>query len=215
MAGAAAAVKRGVAGLRIGLGSHTLMRWRSHSGSSEECLFPQLDRTARITVFLRVVHSLIHNRLHRAFEMLEEQPMPRVSKAQLRADRFRSRAVEVLTDPDWLDEGVRYWLEKQLRRERDYIYTENEHAALERIVAAGTLFDGWDDYSVPELLTAACRYKKDGDYEDELVFDKLQARNTARLRLGEMGHLVEFCRDVAGLPLAPFKPDIARYDDVA
>ncbi|HXQ82430.1 MAG TPA: hypothetical protein VN769_00030 [Xanthobacteraceae bacterium] len=141
--------------------------------------------------------------------------MPRVSKAQLRADQFRSRAAEVLKDSDWLDEGVRNWLEKQLRRERDYIYTENEHAALARIIAAGTLFDGWDGYSVPDLLTAASRYKADGDYEDERVFDELEARNATQLRLGDMSHLVGFCRNVAGLPLAPFKPEIARYDDVA
>lgn len=141
--------------------------------------------------------------------------MPRMSKEQIKSERFRSRAAEILREPDWLDEGVRYWLEKQLRRERDCIYTENEHAALARIIAAGTLFDGWDGYSVPELLTAACRYKADGDYEDEQIFDELGARNAIQLRLGEMGHLVGFCRNVAGLPLAPFKPEIARYDDIA
>jgi len=139
--------------------------------------------------------------------------MPRISKAQLRADQFRSRAAEILKDPDWLEEGVRHWLEKQLRREHGYIYTENEHAALARIIAAGTLFDGWDGHSVPELLAAACRRKADGDYEDERVFDELGTRNVTQLRLREMGHLVGFCRSVAGLPLAPFKPGIARYDD--
>jgi hypothetical protein len=152
--------------------------------------------------------------LHCVVETLEEQPVPRVSKAQLRADLFRSRAAEVLKDSDWLDEGVRRWLEKQLRRERDYIYTENEHAALARIIAAGTLFDGWDGYSVPELLAAARRYKADGDYEDEQIFEELEAKNTTHLRLGEMGHLVGFCRNVAGLPLALFKPEIATYDDI-
>jgi hypothetical protein len=141
--------------------------------------------------------------------------MPRVSKAQLRADQFRAHAAEVLKDSDWLDDGVRYWLEKQLRRERHHEYTENEHAALARIIAAGTLFDGWDGYSVPELLTAAGRYKADGDYEDERLFDELAARNATMLRLAEMGHLVGFCRNVAGLPSAPFKPEIARYADVA
>jgi len=30
-----------------------------------------------------------------------------------------------------------------------------------------------------------------------------------------MGHLVGFCRNVAGLPLAPFKPEIAKNDDIA
>ena len=140
--------------------------------------------------------------------------MPRVSKAQLRANQFRACASELQKDSGWLDEGVRYWVEKQLRRERDYIYTENEHAALERIVAAGTLFDGWDGYSIPELLSAACRYKADGDYEDELALDDLRARNVTQLRLGEMGHLVGFCRNVAGVRLAPFKPEIARNDEL-
>jgi hypothetical protein len=141
--------------------------------------------------------------------------MPRVSKAQVRADQFRSRAAEVLKDPDWLDEGVRYWLEKQLRRERDYVYTENEHAALARIIAAGTLFDGWDGYAVPKLLSAACRYKTDGNYEDERVLTEFEARNVTHLRLGEMAHLVSFCRNVAGVPLTPFKPEITRYHDMS
>jgi len=140
--------------------------------------------------------------------------MPRVSKAQLRADQFRSRAAEILEDSDWLDEGVRLWLQKELQREPKYIFTENEHAALGRIIAAATLFDGWDGYSVPQLLTTARCYKADGDYEDERVLNELEARNATQLRLGEMGHLVSFCRNVAGLPLAPFKPEIARYDDI-
>ena len=133
--------------------------------------------------------------------------MPRVSKERAKADRFRARVAEILKDPDWLDVGVR-----QLQRDRDYIYTDNEHAALARIVAAGTSFEGWDGYSVPELLIAARRYKADGDYKDERALDELEARDVTRLRLGAMGHLVGFCRNVAGLPLTPFKPAIPGYD---
>src|SRR5271154_1784819 len=102
--------------------------------------------------------------------------MARVSKAELRARQFRSQAAEILKDGDWLDEGVRHWLKKQLQRPPDYVYTENEHAALARIVAAGTLFEGWDGYPVPDLLPAACRYKADGNYEDERTLDELEAR---------------------------------------
>src|SRR5262249_34062731 len=134
--------------------------------------------------------------------------MPRISKEQMRADQFRLRAAEMLNDPDWLDEGVRHWLQKELRRDRDYKFTENEHAALARVVAASTLFDGWDGYTVPELLNAASRYKADGDYEDERIFTKLKARNAVQLRLGDMGHLVGFCRNVAGLPLKAFRPEV-------
>lgn len=132
--------------------------------------------------------------------------MPRLSKDQIRANQFRSRAAEVLEDSDWLDEGVRHWLEKQIRREPDYIYTENEHAALQRIIVAGMLFDGWDGYTVHELLAAASRYKADGNYEDEQEINELQSRNVDQLRLGEMAHLVAFCRNVAGLSLKRFEP---------
>jgi len=85
--------------------------------------------------------------------------MPQRSKARIRADQFRLRAAEVLKDPNWLNEGVRHWLEKQLQREPGYIFTENEHAALARIIAAGTLFHNWDGYSIPDLrrLPAATR----------------------------------------------------------
>jgi hypothetical protein len=146
---------------------------------------------------------------------LTEQPIPRVSKEQLRAAQFRSRAAELLKDPYWLDEGVRYWLEKELRRPPDYIYTENEHAALARIIAASTMFESWDGYTVPELLDNARGYKANGSYEDEVQLDELKARNPTQLRLREMAHLVGFCRNIAGLQLARFKPEIKNYDGIA
>ena len=141
--------------------------------------------------------------------------MRRLSKDQIRSSQFRSSAGEILKDPVWLDEGVRHWLEKQMRREPEYIYTENEHAALRRIIVAGTLFDGWDGYAVPELLAAASRYKADGNHEDEQEIDELQSLNVAQLRLGEMAHLVAFCRNVAGLPLKRFEPVLTEPEDRA
>lgn len=141
--------------------------------------------------------------------------MPRISKEQLRAAQFRSRAAEILKDTSWLDEGVRLWLEKELRRPPAYIYTENEHAALARIIAASTLFESWDGYSVPELLDNACGYKADGSYEDEVQLDELKARNPTQLRLSQMAHLVGFCRNIAGLQLAQFRPEIKSYDGIA
>jgi hypothetical protein len=138
--------------------------------------------------------------------------MPRFSKERLRADQFRLRAAELLKDSDWLEEGVRRWLRKELQREPNYIFTENEHAALARIVAASTSFDGWDGYSVSELIATAFPYKADGDYEDESFLVELRDRNPAQLRLREMGQLVGFCRSVAGHPLTPFRPEITKYN---
>jgi hypothetical protein len=177
---------------------------RSFVAGRPQSLFHQLRLSARIAVFSPPYPQ--------AYEQLRLGGsgglMPRISKDLIRAQQFRLRATEVLRDPNWLDEGVRHWLEKELRREPDYIYTENEHAALERIIAAGTLFDEWDGYSVSELLAAASRYKRDGNYEDEQEIDELQSRNVAQLRLGEMDHLVAFCRNIAGLPLKRFEPII-------
>jgi hypothetical protein len=139
--------------------------------------------------------------------------MARLSKERKRANQFRSRAAEILKDAGWLDEGVRAWLEKELGRDIQYIYSENEHAALARVVAASTTFEGWDGYSVPELLKAALRYKFDGDYEDEEILDGLQDKNPAKLRLGDMEYLVGFCRNVAGVPLEYFEPAVEKYND--
>jgi hypothetical protein len=138
--------------------------------------------------------------------------MARAPNEQIRANEFRLRAAEVLKDPDWLDEGVRHWLQKELDREAGHVYSQNEHAALARIIAAGTLFDGWDGYTVPILLAAAHLYKADGVYEDERLLDEIEARSVTRLRLGEMSRLVGFCRNIAGVPLAPFKPKITTYE---
>jgi hypothetical protein len=55
----------------------------------------------------------------------------------------------------------------------------------------------------------------DGNDEDELILKRHDAQNVTELRLEEMGHLVGFCRNVAGLPLARFRPQIAKYDDFA
>lgn len=165
--------------------------------------------------FKHIIHSLIPK-----LEIVDHwnfsgDPVPRLSKDQIRANQFRSRGADILRDPDWLDEGVRHWLEKQLARESEYLYTENEHAALARTIAAGTLFDSWDGHSVSDLRKVARQYMADGNDEDELILKRHDAQNVTKLRLGEMGHLVGFCRHVSGIPLAPFRPQIVKYDDFA
>jgi hypothetical protein len=140
--------------------------------------------------------------------------MARVTKAQREADRFRARAAEVLNDPDWLDEVVQRWLRKELQREPGYIYSEKEHAAMRRIIAASTLFEGWDGYTVLELVAAASRYVADYGYEYEKFVKELQASGRTKLRLGEMRDLVDLCR-YAGLDVARFDPEVDSYDEAA
>lgn len=140
--------------------------------------------------------------------------MARLTKEQRDANHFRARAEELLNDPDWMDEEVQRWLRKELQREPGYIYSEKEHAALRRIIAASTVFEGWDGRTVPELLVTASNYVADCDYEEEMFVKELQARRATKLRLGEMHQLVRLCR-VAGLDLPRFDPEVEPYDEAA
>jgi|ERR1043166_1350960 hypothetical protein len=140
--------------------------------------------------------------------------MARLTKGQREAEYFRTRAAELLQDPDWLDEEVQRWLSKELERERDYIYSEKEHAAMRRIIAASTLFDGWGGYTVPELIVAASKYVADYSYEEEMFVKRLQARGATKLRLGEMHQIVGLCR-FAGFDLPRFDPEVEPYDEAA
>jgi hypothetical protein len=104
------------------------------------------------------------------------------------AERFQLRIVALLEDPhDWLGyEHIRSWLHKLLRRKADEGYTPPERAAVARIIAARTPFEGWGDYTVQELVRAALRYAADFSYDDELFLKELEARHPTRLCLDDM-----------------------------
>jgi hypothetical protein len=140
--------------------------------------------------------------------------MPRLTKAQRETERFRAQAAELLKDPDWLDEEVQRWLRKELERKPSYNYSEKEHAAMRRIIAASTLFEGWGGYSVSELIVAASRYIADCSSEDEEFLNKLNSSAATKLRLREMGRLVGLAR-FAGVLLPRFDPEAESYDDAA
>lgn len=122
----------------------------------------------------------------------------------------------MLADPnDWHGyESQRRWLQKLLDPEHGDVYTPAGRAAVVRIIAARTPFEGWDGYSVPELIAAAMKYVADLGYEDELFLKELEARSAARLRLGDMGYLIGLCR-VTGLDIRRFDRPVDAYDSVA
>ena len=140
--------------------------------------------------------------------------MPRKTKAQYQTQLFRTQTVEILKDASWIDEGVREWLQKELRREPGYIYSEKEHNALRRIVAASTSFEGWDGYTVQQLAVAAARYMADHGYDDEMFLKRLLSSGVKKLRLNEMGWLVRLAR-AAGEDLTRFDPEVELYDQAA
>ncbi|UTD27781.1 hypothetical protein [Bradyrhizobium sp. WD16] len=129
-----------------------------------------------------------------------------------RALYFRSRAAALLSDPDdWLDESVRYWLEKELKREPGYLYTDPEHRALKRVIRAGKQYDSWDGYSVPELIAASARYAGDMG-EGEGVVNAWARTRPTRLRYAEMKELVGYARS-AGVDVQRFEPPFDVDDD--
>jgi hypothetical protein len=141
--------------------------------------------------------------------------MARNTKAQREAERFRLRVVALLAELDWFGyEHIRRWLEKLLSFLDRRSATEDERAAVERIVAARTSFSDWDGYSVPELVTAAARYMADHSYEQECFLKELQERNATHLFLDDMRQLVDLCR-MAGLDLARFRPEIEPFEEAA
>lgn len=131
-------------------------------------------------------------------------------------DEFQARVANVLADSDdWQGYEVhRRWLQKLLGPEHGEVYTPAERAAVGRIAAARTPFEGWGGYSVPELIAAAMKYVADLNYEDELFLKELEARGAIRLRLDDMRYLVGLCR-VAGLDLIRFDHAVGPHDDAA
>jgi hypothetical protein len=142
--------------------------------------------------------------------------MARTTKAQREADRFRQRIIALLAEPDdWRHyEHIRHWLQKLLQRDHGCVYTPAERAAVVRIIAARTPFEGWGGYSIPELITAALRYVADFSYEDEIFLKELEARPATRLPLVDMGQLVGLCR-IAGVDLPKFRPEVDAYEEAA
>lgn len=140
----------------------------------------------------------------------------RTTKAQRELDQFRARITALISEPDGWDlyEHIRGWLKELLKRPRAEDYSPAERAAVHRIIAARTPFEGWGGFSVPELIKAALRYAADFGYDDEIFLKDLAARNVTQLRLGDMGSLVGLCR-MAGVELPRFKPEIDEYDEAA
>ncbi|MEH2494564.1 hypothetical protein V1294_001043 [Bradyrhizobium sp. AZCC 1678] len=121
--------------------------------------------------------------------------MARVSKELREAQLFRQRIDSLVAESHgWRDyEHIRYWLQKLLRRDQDYIYTEAERAAVDRIISARRPYEGWAGYSVPELRRVARTYVADFDYDDELFLDDIDAEGATQLVEGDMRHLVNLC----------------------
>jgi hypothetical protein len=121
--------------------------------------------------------------------------MARISKARREADLFREKIELLLAEPHgWRNfEDIRYWLQKLLRRDEDYAFTAAEREAVDRVIFARTLFEGWAGYSVPELANEARRYSADFGDDDEQFLEDIEAERATKLVRDDTRHLVSLC----------------------
>jgi hypothetical protein len=133
--------------------------------------------------------------------------MARIGKGQKALDRAHKHRdnIEALLaiTPRWaLRDWFLDWTESQLRRDRFYIFSDKEHAVLEREVSLRLKpCVAWGDYTLPELLRTALAYRADCCEEDEDMLVMLEAEKPSTVPLWQMRWLVGLCRHVAGLPI--------------
>jgi hypothetical protein len=86
--------------------------------------------------------------------------MPRISKGQRALDRALKHREDIerllATTPHWMLRGwFLDWAEGQLRRDRFYLFSENEHAVLAKELSSRmTPCEGWGGYTVAQLVRA-------------------------------------------------------------
>jgi hypothetical protein len=137
--------------------------------------------------------------------MENEAAVARISKERRESDQLREKITSLLAEPhSWRNyEHIRYWLQKLLRRDEEYIYTAAEREAVDRIRFARTPVEGWAGYTVPELRRVARRYAADFDYDDELFLKDIEAEQATQLVRDEMRYLVSLCI-ISGMDIPRF-----------
>jgi hypothetical protein len=139
--------------------------------------------------------------------------MKHVSKKQIEADQLRAKIESLLeVHEGWRHHGdQRDWLRKLMRQDASYIFTENERKAVGRIAYMRTFFEGWDGYSVSELVRDAQQGIADFDFEDEKYLNEI--KHATRLTRADMAWLVGLCR-AAGLTIRRFDQKTEEYEYV-
>src|SRR5262249_33066354 len=120
---------------------------------------------------------------------------PKRSQKLLEADEFRARVqrLRAMPDVDWNDWEAD-WLDKEAARDDDYIYTDKERAILNQLIASATSFDGYNGWSVPELLRTAHRYIADLDEDSEAFVERHYRRHPSSLKVRQISRLAGICR---------------------
>jgi hypothetical protein len=113
----------------------------------------------------------------------------------IEADKFRASALSLLRvrHADW-DPYEREFLDDQVKRPDDYIYTDNQWRFLKRLVSFSKTYNHYAGHTVQELLRIAYSRLLDLDYEDQEFVKKLYGWNATDLKLRQINHLASICR---------------------
>lgn len=128
--------------------------------------------------------------------------LTKAQREQAEADEFRASALSLLQlqHNDWNDWEYD-WLTKEVRRHPSYIYTEKEHAVLDRLKSYAKSFTHIDGYTVPELITIAYPFRFDLGEDDQEYIEKLRRWGATDLKMRQVRRLASICRCFAGLQL--------------
>lgn len=93
--------------------------------------------------------------------------MVKRSKKLLEADKFRATVQQLRSFGDIFREWEADWLDSEAARRDDYVYTDKERIILNQILAAAKPFEGYNGWSVMDLLRIVYRYRADLDEDNE------------------------------------------------
>lgn len=132
--------------------------------------------------------------------------MARPNKREILAEAFRLRVMELrsMPDADWNDWEAD-WLDSQARRPSDYLPSEKERMILNQLLASVKTFEGYNGWTVKELLVMGQRYIADLDEGSQEFVRGLVARQSMVLRVRQINQLSDICR---------MTEDIGRDEDV-
>jgi hypothetical protein len=126
----------------------------------------------------------------------------KAQRAQDRADEFRSAVAELLRSDTIWSTWEENWLVSESRRPAGYIFSDKEHAVLDRMrIAASGPFYNYGDYSVRELIVIAYPWRFDLDEDGSEFLETLNKTEPAGLTLRSLRRLVGICRAFEGLDL--------------
>jgi hypothetical protein len=126
----------------------------------------------------------------------------KAQRARDRADKFRSTVADLLQSAVIWTAWEENWLVSESRRHPDYIFSEKEHAVLDRMrVAASGPFTNYGGYTVTELIAIAYSWRFDLDEDTERFLETLHRTAPAGLTLRTLRRVVGICRAFEGLDL--------------